>query len=172
MRPRAASHSSAPDAADSEDHTPPPEKDEQHDHEKDHHHDTEKDVEASPVPPAAPAPGKAKRHAFGRRPTGTTPVAKHGKSKGAPKYDRSLVRALHATFWVRWWTAGAMRLVSDTLKTTTPLITKELLAWLSVSYAWHELNAEQREAAGVSRGVLCSIREADENVYRLRSPGA
>jgi hypothetical protein len=76
-----------------------------------------------------------------RRPTGSAPRAATsttGKSnKGKePKYDKSLLRALHATFWLRWWSAGMLSLFSNTLRTTAPLVTKELLAWLERAYAF------------------------------------
>lgn len=73
----------------------------------------------------------------------------------APKYDRSLVRALHATFWVRWWSAGVARLLSDTLKTASPLVSKELLVWLSASYTWHAARADPgaREGMDEPRGI-------------------
>ena len=36
--------------------------------------------------------------------------------------------------------------VLDTLKTTTPLVTKVLLLWLEESYAYHRLTPEERAA--------------------------
>lgn len=67
----------------------------------------------------------------------------------APAHDRSLLRALHQVFWRRWWVAGALQLIGTMLQTTTPLVTRELLTWLSVSYAWHHLNEEERASLGV-----------------------
>lgn len=34
-----------------------------------------------------------------------------------PKYDASLVKALHATFFWRWWGAGALKFLSGTYRT-------------------------------------------------------
>ena len=35
-------------------------------------------------------------------------------TKSKPKYDASLLKALHTTFFWRWWIAGALKLVSGT----------------------------------------------------------
>lgn len=93
------------------------------------------------------------------------------------KYDESLIKAFNKTFFTNWWTAGILRLTagtfrsrvavhmicdslvyatpSDTLNTTTPLVTKLLLAWLTNSYSWHRASEEQRAAEGLvkPRGV-------------------
>lgn len=43
----------------------------------------------------------------------------------------------------------------DTLKTTTPLLNKVLLTWLSQSYAWARTSDEQHAALGLKqpRGI-------------------
>ncbi|KAF8915697.1 multidrug resistance-associated ABC transporter [Mucidula mucida] len=64
------------------------------------------------------------------------------------KYDKSLPKALHQTFFFRFWASGILKLFGDTLKTTTPLVTKVLLTWLTDSYIWWRLSDEQR-ASGV-----------------------
>ncbi|KAG6877944.1 hypothetical protein C0993_001802 [Termitomyces sp. T159_Od127] len=72
-----------------------------------------------------------------------------GKStEKQPKHDSSLFKALHATFFKRIWTAGALHLCSDTLKTTTPLLNKVLLTWLTNSYIYYRLSDEQK-ASGI-----------------------
>lgn len=63
-----------------------------------------------------------------------------------------------------------MRLVSDTLKTTTPLITKQLLAWLSTAYVWNKLNDEQREASGVRLVTVSKYGSLIVTVYSSQSP--
>lgn len=74
-----------------------------------------------------------------------------GKSKGQPKYDSSLLKALHTTFFYRWWGAGLFKLFSDTLKTTTPLLNKVLLTWLTNSYLWYRTKPEDRAGLGISQ---------------------
>ncbi|KAF9019789.1 multidrug resistance-associated ABC transporter [Hymenopellis radicata] len=64
------------------------------------------------------------------------------------KYDKSLPKALHQTFFFRFWASGILKLFGDTLKTTTPLVTKVLLTWLTDSYIWWRLSDEQR-ASGI-----------------------
>jgi hypothetical protein len=84
-----------------------------------------------------PMPGSwTPRGLLQRRPTGTEPRSARQTGK-EPVYDKSLLRALHATFWLRWWSAGMLSLCSNTLKTTAPLVNKLLLEWLSVAYAYH-----------------------------------
>ncbi|THH01938.1 hypothetical protein EW145_g6827, partial [Phellinidium pouzarii] len=57
------------------------------------------------------------------------------KPPNSNKYTkRPLVNAVHAAFFWSWWAAGAMKLCADTLNTTTPLVTKLLLAWLTESF--------------------------------------
>ncbi|KAJ7753347.1 multidrug resistance-associated ABC transporter [Mycena maculata] len=50
------------------------------------------------------------------------------------KHDRSFLWAMHTIFGFRWWAPGIARLFSDTLRTTSPLVTKALLAWLTESW--------------------------------------
>ncbi|KAG6830040.1 hypothetical protein H0H92_002458 [Tricholoma furcatifolium] len=69
-------------------------------------------------------------------------------SKKKPKYDSSLYHALQNTFMFRIWLAGFFKLAADTLKTTTPLLSKVLLTWLTKSYVYYHLSAEEK-AAGV-----------------------
>ncbi|KAK7050453.1 oligomycin resistance ATP-dependent permease YOR1 [Favolaschia claudopus] len=54
--------------------------------------------------------------------------------KPKPKYDSSLFKAVHRTFFYRIWFGGILKLGGDTLKTTTPLLTKVILTWLTESY--------------------------------------
>jgi ATP-binding cassette subfamily C (CFTR/MRP) protein 1 len=114
-------------------------------------------VAAAPSTAPAAAVASNPRSRFSRRPTGQTPThhrtTKKGGAQGAPKYDRSLLRALHTTFWVRWWSAGAARLISDTLKTTSPLVNKQLLAWLSASYAWRQAGPGGRAGLEEPRSI-------------------
>lgn len=53
------------------------------------------------------------------------------------QYDSSLLKSLHHTYFTSFWLAGFMKLFADTLKTTTPLINKLLLSWLSAAYLYH-----------------------------------
>lgn len=76
-----------------------------------------------------------------------------GKKSKAPKpeHDSSLLRALHTTFWLRWWGAGFLKLLADTLKTTTPLLNKVILTWLTNSYYYYRLTEAERTAAGITQ---------------------
>ena len=81
------------------------------------------------------------------------------------KYDQSLFKAIIKTFFFQIWTAGLLKLLSgkfqdsnlslsiklravpDTLKTTTPLLTKVILTWLTDSYVYFRLTDAERTAA-------------------------
>lgn len=88
------------------------------------------------------------------------------KAKEDSKYDGSLLRALNTTFFWRWWIAGALKLASDTLKTTTPLITQLLLTWLTEAYVYQKLSDAQKASGtiGKPRGIVitCLLPYTDE----------
>lgn len=103
----------------------------------------------------APSPTKKSRWPFGK--------------KDKPLYDESLFLAIHRTFFTRIWIAGILKLLSgrsiffpdsngnvlkceiDTLKTTTPLLNKVILNWLSASYLYSRVNDEERATLGLSK---------------------
>ncbi|KAI0646268.1 multidrug resistance-associated ABC transporter [Trametes meyenii] len=72
-----------------------------------------------------------------------------------PAHDSSLLKALHSVFWLQWWTAGVLKLFSDTLNTTTPLVNQVLLTWLTTSYVYYRANEAEREQFGLQqpRGI-------------------
>ncbi|KAI1798261.1 multidrug resistance-associated ABC transporter [Ganoderma leucocontextum] len=75
-----------------------------------------------------------------------------GKGKGSePKYDSSLLKALHNVFWIQFWLAGSLKFVSDTLNTTTPLVNQVLLTWLTRSYIYFRASDEERSALGLQK---------------------
>ncbi|KAJ7459489.1 multidrug resistance-associated ABC transporter [Mycena galericulata] len=73
--------------------------------------------------------------------------------KPKKKYDSSLFRAVHNTFFWRIWTGGLFKLLSDTLKTTTPLLTKVILTWLADSYVYYNATAEEKAFIPKPRGI-------------------
>jgi ATP-binding cassette subfamily C (CFTR/MRP) protein 1 len=107
--------------------------------------------------PSKPEEGLTSRTLFGR-----------GKRDGKPKYDESLFKAIHRTFFTQIWTAGVLKLVSgdiysvflcfrvlkepqDTLKTTTPLLNKVILTWLTDSYIYVRTTEAQRAVLGIPK---------------------
>ncbi|KAF4607269.1 hypothetical protein EYR38_001330 [Pleurotus pulmonarius] len=68
----------------------------------------------------------------------------------ALKYDSSLFKSLHTAFFYRWWIAGIFYLSADTLRTTTPLVTKVLLNWLTESYESHLADKVKGPSASVA----------------------
>ncbi|KIM43746.1 hypothetical protein M413DRAFT_443652 [Hebeloma cylindrosporum] len=68
----------------------------------------------------------------------------------APTYDESLLQAIHQTFKRRIWASGLLLLVSDTLRTTAPLLNKVLITWLVESYAYFRLSESDRVAAAAT----------------------
>jgi ATP-binding cassette, subfamily C (CFTR/MRP), member 1 len=45
-----------------------------------------------------------------------TSKSSKSKANSKPKHDASLLKALHTTFFWRWWIAGALKLISGVLK--------------------------------------------------------
>lgn len=109
---------------------------------------------------------------------GVTPEKSNAQPKSSDKqqkYDSSLLKAIHTTFFWSWWSSGIMKLLSgrlrhflasrrpsnwldicsDTLKTTTPLVNKVLLTWLTNSYIFYRASEAERSAIGLSqpRGI-------------------
>ncbi|GJJ12857.1 hypothetical protein Clacol_007102 [Clathrus columnatus] len=80
-----------------------------------------------------------------------------------PKSDKDInfrhifFSALHSTLLWRWWLAGLFKLIGDTLQTTSPLISKALLTWLSDSFAFHNVSAAER-ASLVASGQITQPR--------------
>ncbi|KAF9067926.1 multidrug resistance-associated ABC transporter [Rhodocollybia butyracea] len=88
--------------------------------------------------------GKETRKFFGR------------KSKDIKaQYDSSLNQAIYHTFRVEWWISGIFKLVSDTLKTLTPLVNKVILTWLTDSFIYYRATPAERTQIGITqpRGV-------------------
>ncbi|KAJ6449316.1 ABC transporter type 1, transmembrane domain-containing protein [Mycena vitilis] len=61
-------------------------------------------------------------------------MASAESTEAAVRPYSSLFAAPHRTFYWRIWFGGILKLFADTLKTTTPLLTKVLLTWLTESY--------------------------------------
>ncbi|PCH38966.1 ATP-dependent bile acid permease [Wolfiporia cocos MD-104 SS10] len=72
-------------------------------------------------------------------------------STDSKKYDESLIKALHSTFFRKWWLAGILTALGNTLNTTTPLLTKVLLNWLTVSYEYWKLSEAERIEFGIAK---------------------
>ncbi|PPQ74022.1 hypothetical protein CVT26_006961 [Gymnopilus dilepis] len=107
------------------------------------------DVELEGELPAGPDT-KAKKQTVTK---GWSCWGRRKKDETKPIYDESLAKAIYRTFIVRIWFSGAMKLFSDTLKTTTPLVTKVLLNWLSESYVYVRTPEELRVNLPKPRGI-------------------
>ncbi|KAJ3915478.1 multidrug resistance-associated ABC transporter [Lentinula edodes] len=72
-----------------------------------------------------------------------------------PKYDSSLLQAIYITFKAEWWISGMLKLISDTLKTTTPLVNKVILTWLTDSFIFYKATPSERSELGLTspRGI-------------------
>ncbi|KAJ7730232.1 multidrug resistance-associated ABC transporter [Mycena maculata] len=85
--------------------------------------------------------------------------------KPKKQFDSSLFLAIHRTFFWRIWTGGIFKLLSDTLKTTTPLLNKVILTWLAASYAYYNASEEERASGlipkprgiGYGIGLGCAL---------------
>ncbi|GJJ12903.1 hypothetical protein Clacol_007149 [Clathrus columnatus] len=82
---------------------------------------------------------------------------KPSKSNQDINFRHVFFSALYSTLRWRWWLAGLFKLIGDTLQTTSPLITKALLTWLSESFAFQKLSAAER-ASLVASGQITQPR--------------
>ncbi|KAJ8082656.1 hypothetical protein PM082_008512 [Marasmius tenuissimus] len=74
-------------------------------------------------------------------------------STDSKKYDSSLAKAVLYTF--RWSiiTSGILKLFAETLNTTTPLVSRVLLAWLQQSYRYYHATEAERATIPPPRGI-------------------
>ncbi|KAJ7589468.1 multidrug resistance-associated ABC transporter [Mycena floridula] len=73
--------------------------------------------------------------------------------KTRPKLDSSLVKAINNLFFYRIWGSALLKLGSDTLNTTAPLVNKVLLTWLVESYQYYHIPEEARASLPAPRGI-------------------
>jgi ATP-binding cassette, subfamily C (CFTR/MRP), member 1 len=71
---------------------------------------------------------------------------KEDKKKKRP----SLIRSIHAVYFKHIWLAGAFKLIGDTLQTTSPLVNKALLNWLTISFLHAKYGNNTGQAEGIS----------------------
>ncbi|KAH8103346.1 multidrug resistance-associated ABC transporter [Cristinia sonorae] len=109
------------------------------------------DASSTSAVTAPTASGKKTTQSEAEEKESNTRTAHSSQEKKSPQHDSSLIKALHKTFFYRWWFAGLLKLISDTLKTTSPLVTKVLLTWLTESYAYYHASEEQRAQLGFAR---------------------
>ncbi|PPQ81309.1 hypothetical protein CVT26_015196, partial [Gymnopilus dilepis] len=74
-------------------------------------------------------------------------VRQEQDAKKAPLYDESLFKAVYQTFKRRILGAGLLLVLGDTLVTTTPLVNKVFLTWLTDRYVYARLTDEERALA-------------------------
>ncbi|EFI26686.1 hypothetical protein CC1G_15457 [Coprinopsis cinerea okayama7 len=65
------------------------------------------------------------------------------------QFDESLFKAFHQTIALPFWVAGVLNLISDTLRTTTPLVSQVFLKWLTEAYFVHQSGGEENLPDGV-----------------------
>ncbi|KAF9269804.1 multidrug resistance-associated ABC transporter [Marasmius fiardii PR-910] len=73
-------------------------------------------------------------------------------SKSA-QHDSSLGKSILFTFRRSVVITGLLKLCSDTLITTTPLVNKVLLTWLAQSFIYYRANGEERASIPAPRGI-------------------
>ncbi|KAI0718208.1 multidrug resistance-associated ABC transporter [Cerioporus squamosus] len=81
------------------------------------------------------------------------PADAGGAAATKMKSEPSLLKALHSVFWRQFWTAGVLKLISDTLNTTTPLVNQVLLSWLTSSYVYSRASDEERAGLPKPQGI-------------------
>ncbi|EJU01834.1 hypothetical protein DACRYDRAFT_22209 [Dacryopinax primogenitus] len=86
-------------------------------------------------------------------------LGRKGKSKPRAKKeitDSSLILALNRTFFWRFWPAGILKLVGDTLNTTTPLVSKALITYITQAYVYYR-DPEAPPPPSVGYGVGLAV---------------
>ncbi|KAH8915903.1 ABC transporter [Atractiella rhizophila] len=56
--------------------------------------------------------------------------------------EADLVAALNDVFWWRWWSGGCLKVIGDTLQTTSPLVSKRIIQFAQKSYIAHRTGVE------------------------------
>lgn len=74
-------------------------------------------------------------------------------------YDGSLAKALFKLVYSQLCVSGVLTLIADTLRTTTPLVSKVLLNWLVAAYVYVRVGETERAALGLAapRGIAYGI---------------
>ncbi|KAI0087238.1 multidrug resistance-associated ABC transporter [Irpex rosettiformis] len=67
------------------------------------------------------------------------------------KEESALTGALFTTFRTQWYISGFLKLAADTLKTTTPLLNRRLLTWLTNSFVFYKAGPQAAALAGIDR---------------------
>ncbi|OBZ78499.1 Canalicular multispecific organic anion transporter 1 [Grifola frondosa] len=86
---------------------------------------------------------------------GTSEPNANGQEQQPFNPSASLTKTIYHTFYWNWWISGFLKLFSDTLNTTTPLVNKVLLTWLTNAYIYYNASEEERAVAGLiqPRGI-------------------
>lgn len=101
----------------------------------------------------------------------TTDELKSPKAKRKPRHDSSLLWALLQTFAWPWWISGGMKFCGDTLRTTTPLVTRVLLTWLTSSYVYSNLTESERTGVDAPLGIVSFKILASTGVLTIKCQG-
>ena len=65
-------------------------------------------------------------------------------------YDQSLLLAMSKTFFWPFWSSAVFLIISSTLQTTSPLVTKKMLSYITTSYVYANASAAERTAANLA----------------------
>jgi hypothetical protein len=81
---------------------------------------------------------------YSRYPPEERPPKLRSMPSSTNKYDRSLLRAIHAAYWRRFWIAGFLRCVAAVTPTFSAFITRAILSWLTSVHTFHTANDADR----------------------------
>ncbi|KAL5511261.1 hypothetical protein ACEPAH_4476 [Sanghuangporus vaninii] len=102
--------------------------------------------------------GKRPKFSFLKLKNTRQSISKDADKKDPPRYSkRPLLSAVHAAFFWRWWSAGFLKLGADTLKTTSPLVSKLLLAWLTDAFLFAQSGGQTSQPRGIGYGIGLGI---------------
>ncbi|KZO98300.1 multidrug resistance-associated ABC transporter [Calocera viscosa TUFC12733] len=114
------------------------------------------DLEKGPGPQGSSTSPEAEK--LSRAKSGVSYLsAKAGRALKPKTYDSSLILALNRTFFWRFWPAGILKLIGDTLNTTTPLVSKALITYLTEAYVYYQDPSAAPPPRSVGYGVGLAV---------------
>lgn len=114
--------------------------------------DKEARSEDTPSPLPSPATSKKDKKAKAKEDKSLTGNAEGGKVReDGNVYDQSLVWALQKTFFWPFWLSAVFLIVSSLLTTLAPLVTKQLLNYITTSYTWSKASDAAKASGAVAQ---------------------
>ncbi|CED82131.1 multidrug resistance-associated abc transporter [Phaffia rhodozyma] len=116
----------------------------------------EKNADKPSTPATLPSPATASTNKkTSKKEKKLTGNKEGGKVKGldGKVYDQSMIRALLKTFSWDFWLSAVFFIISALLQTTSPLVTKQLLSYITSSYEWAKASEATKASLVAPRAI-------------------